>query len=428
MKSSVPEIRQLCDTSDVVFLQETWLASDELHLLASLDDRFYGQGVSAMDAGNKLLRGRPHGGLGILWRKTLVGCKIINLPNPRIMSMHIDNIQNSMKIFNVYMPCDHTDNRDECLEILSYLNTAVEESDAPYIAMIGDFNANIQTGANTLFGKELKRFCREELMSISDSIFCPSNSFTFYSEAHQSVSWLDHCVCNVNMHAAVKKISILYDYVTSDHMPLLISLDISKATIALDDNDKRSSVKKIKWNKLSRNEISQYQAMTEQHLDKVKLDHDLILCDSIDCQDQDHLQSIDTMYNAVINALKTSSDAFNRQSTGYKQYNVIPGWNDVCKEVHSNARDAFLLWTQNGRPRSGYLLRNMQVTRATFKQVLRRCRASKTRAHADSLARKLLLKDTKSFWTEIKKLSAKGTTPIASTINEITGTEAIAEL
>ena len=208
-------------------------------------------------------------------------------------------------------------------------------------------------------------------MSISDSIFCPSNSFTFYSEAHQSVSWLDHCVCNVNMHAAVKKISILYDYVTSDHMPLLISLDISKATIALDDNDKRSSVKKIKWNKLSGNEISQYQAMTEQHLDKVKLDHDLILCDSIDYQDQDHLQSIDTMYNAVVNALKTSSDDFNRQSTGYKQYNVIPGWNDICKEVHSNARDAFLLWTQNGRPRSGYLLRNMQVTRATFKQSVR---------------------------------------------------------
>ena len=126
------------------------------------------------------------------------------------------------------MPCDHTDNRDEFLEILSYLNTAVEESDASHTAMIGDFNANIQIGASTLFGKELKRFCREKLMSISDSIFCPSNSFTFYSEAHQGVSWLDHCVCNVNMHAAVKKISILYDYVTSDHMPLLISLDISK--------------------------------------------------------------------------------------------------------------------------------------------------------------------------------------------------------
>ena len=69
--------------------------------------------------------------------------------------------------------------------------------------------------------------------------------------------------------------------------------------------------KKIKWNKLSGKEISQYQAMTERHLVKFKLHHNLILCDSINCQDQDHLQSIDTMYNAVVNALKTSSDDFN---------------------------------------------------------------------------------------------------------------------
>ena len=64
----------------------------------------------------------------------------MNLPNPRIMSMHIDNVQNSMKIFNVYMTCDHTGNRDGFLEILSYLSTAMEESESPHLAMTGDFN------------------------------------------------------------------------------------------------------------------------------------------------------------------------------------------------------------------------------------------------------------------------------------------------
>ena len=63
-----------------------------------------------------------------------------------------------------------------------------------------------------------------------------------------------------------------------------------------------------------------------------------------------------------------------------------------------------------------------------LKQVLRRCRASESKAHADSLEKKLLLKDTESFWTEIKRLSGKGTTPIASIINKTTGTKAIAEL
>ena len=202
-------------------------------------------------------------------------------------------------------------------------------------------------------------------------------------------------------------------------MPFLISLDLSKATIALDDSDKVSSVKKINWNKLSGNEFSQYRTMTEWHLDKVKLDRDFIRCDNINCHNQDHLQSIDTMYDAVVNTLKTSSDDFNWQSIG---------WSDDCKGVHTNARNAFLFWAHNGHPRSGPLLWNMQVTYATFKQVLRRCRASESKAHADSLAKKFLLKDTESFWTEIKRLSGKGTTPIASIINKTTGTKAIAEL
>ena len=46
------------------------------------------------------------------------------------------------------------------------------------LCMMGDFNANLKLGTNTLFGDELKRFCNEELLTISDSIFCDPNSFT----------------------------------------------------------------------------------------------------------------------------------------------------------------------------------------------------------------------------------------------------------
>ena len=37
------------------------------------------------------------------------------------------------------------------------------------------------------------------------------------------------------------------------------------------------------------------------------------------------------------------------------------------------------------------------------------------------------MKDTKSFWAEIKQLNGKGSTPIASTIDKSTGPKAIAE-
>ena len=345
-----------------IFLQETWLASDELPLLASLDDRFYGQGVSAMDAGDSVLCGRPHGGLGILWRKSMKGCIVSSLPNPRILSIQIDTEQHCMNIFNVYMPCDNPDNHDEFLELLSHLSTAVEESEALHIAMIGDFNANISPGTHTLFGNELRRFCIEESLTISDDKLCPPSTFTFFSEAHQSVSWLDHCVCNANLHSAVKDISVLYDYITSDHMPVLLTFDLGKATIDLDRTDEELSVRKIKWNKLSKEDLYQYHELTEHPLNGVRLNHELLLCDDTNCQFQAHQHSVDAMYNSIIQALKISGKEFTQERECSKRYNIIPGWNEYCREVHSNARDAFITWAMNGRPRSGPLHRNMQIT------------------------------------------------------------------
>ena len=55
LKTSVPEIRKLCDSNDIVLLQETWLTNDELHMIATLDDRFYGQGISFIDSGAQVL-------------------------------------------------------------------------------------------------------------------------------------------------------------------------------------------------------------------------------------------------------------------------------------------------------------------------------------------------------------------------------------
>ena len=76
LKSSVPYISTLCDNNDIVFLQETWLAVDELVLLKQIHPDFtgYQYGVSAMDMSDGILKGRPHGGLGILYRKKFSKC------------------------------------------------------------------------------------------------------------------------------------------------------------------------------------------------------------------------------------------------------------------------------------------------------------------------------------------------------------------
>ncbi len=99
----------------------------------------------------------------------------------------------------------------------------------------------------------------------------------------------------------------------------------------------------------------------------------------------------------------------------------IPGWNDYCKEAHSLARDSFLYWRSNGSPRTGPLFTGMKTTRAQFKRVLRRCHANKSRAVADSLAKKLLLKDTKTFWSGVKEVRGNNIKVQATVIDGVTG-------
>ena len=72
VKSLVDEIRILCNSHDVVLLQETWLSSTILNVLADIDNIFYSTCISSMDTSTKLFKGRPFGGLGILWGKKLL--------------------------------------------------------------------------------------------------------------------------------------------------------------------------------------------------------------------------------------------------------------------------------------------------------------------------------------------------------------------
>ena len=108
--------------------------------------------------------------------------------------------------------------------------------------------------------------------------------------------------------------------------------------------------------------------------------------------------------------------------------NQILGWNDVCKEVHANAREAFLTWTANGKPKQGPIFNTMKRSRASFKYVLRQCKANECKAKADKVAMKFMHKDSKSFWKEIKKLNGNDKNVIASTVNGVSGNSNIANM
>ena len=63
------KVTLLANKVDLLLLQETWLHQNELSELSSMSDEYLSCGVSGF-SGKDILRGRPYGGVGILWHKS----------------------------------------------------------------------------------------------------------------------------------------------------------------------------------------------------------------------------------------------------------------------------------------------------------------------------------------------------------------------
>ena len=97
----------MCIEHNIIFLQETWLSNDELSILKCLHADFYADGVSAMDNTSGILIGRPFGGIGILWRKSIGACIQVHKYNTRVMGIEFDNGNRKLLAVNIYVrPAD----------------------------------------------------------------------------------------------------------------------------------------------------------------------------------------------------------------------------------------------------------------------------------------------------------------------------------
>ena len=91
MKTSTDTINKLSNESQVVLLQEHWLYPDELSFISQSNPNFSGFGLSSMCLDDKLITGRPYGGVGIfLWQKSFSqSTKIIKFKDSRILGLEV---------------------------------------------------------------------------------------------------------------------------------------------------------------------------------------------------------------------------------------------------------------------------------------------------------------------------------------------------
>ena len=146
--------------------------------------------------------------------------------------------------------------------------------------------------------------------------------------------------------------------------------------------------------------------LTNMLLGRIDLNKDAFTCCELNCNNVEHQHEIYCAYSQIIHALHGAGT----KCIGVakcKQNWVIPGWIDHVAELHLNARDWYLIWRNNSKPRHGLEYEDMKLSRARFKLALRECRGNEELMKADAMANKLKHNDSAGFWNEVHTHNCK---------------------
>ena len=347
IKSSSETIQQqLCAQNDLILIQESWLYPDELSYVSNLCEEFSSFSLSSMSAENKLIRGRPHGGISIMWRKTLSrGVKIIRYDDERILGIELKTSDFIILILCIYMPYECNELYDDFCFYLDKVKCIIESANTPYVFAMGDFNADIKS--SSIFGSELIEFCNMNDLSFIDKSMLLSDTFTYVSQSHSTTSWLDHCITTRAGKSIVTKMDIVDNIVCSDHLPLCMEIKCDIMPICNSTFTKESR-DVCKWNLAGEKEKLMYKSYTNELFSHINIPVDALLCTNVHCKE--HISDIDYFYTCIINCIQSAEkECIPFESLG-KSFHIVPGWNEYVKDRHAVARDAFWLWNLYGRP------------------------------------------------------------------------------
>ena len=111
----------------VLMLQETWLLPNDTQRLLSIHPDYLGSGISSV-SNDEVPRGRPYGGLGFLWNKSIAAnVRAIKTSSDRVYALRIKLQDYTALLINVYFPVDRKNVTEvsppfeECLQTIESL-------------------------------------------------------------------------------------------------------------------------------------------------------------------------------------------------------------------------------------------------------------------------------------------------------------------
>ena len=344
IKNSIQDICDLCNSYDLIFLQEIWLFQHELPLLSNICSDFEGFGTTAMDISNGIMSGRPYGGVAVLVRKSIrKECQVHTFDDSRLLGITVNTSDMPCYFLNVYMPYQCDDNYDLFVEYIGKISSIIEESVTSNLIVLGDFNAAV----DTVFESELLEMCKSHQLVVSDyaAFGRDSGQYTYVSDAHCTTSWLDHVLCSQDLQRKLRLINVLDKLPSSDHLPLSVIIDVQVQSVPSVSTICPSPRAKViyNWTKADTTDVNNYCMQTYNNFTKICIPP-AIKCTNINCKSLEHRHEIDLFYSQICEALHCSSlDSIPSSKSNDCRSYIVPGFNDYVKDLHSVARSDYVV-------------------------------------------------------------------------------------
>ena len=197
-KSYLPTI---CESHDLVLVQEHWLLPNDLDILNSIHCDFIQLSSSAMmdSVCRSVLRGRPHGGVGILVRNNLF--KIFKnvkclAKRERFIAISVFDIV----IINLYLPVCKSDDRYK--DELTFIFEHIANSCCNKVVLGGDFNFELCDN-NTGFKILSNYISKLGLMPCDDMMLSYNDAVTYSHTRTLKGSFIDHFCVSSKMWTSV---------------------------------------------------------------------------------------------------------------------------------------------------------------------------------------------------------------------------------
>jgi len=216
-------LNDLCNFCDIIMLQEHWLLPHDLARINNFCNNFIGLSSSAMDHAIScgVLRGRPHGGIGILVNKRLASCLRCILLDERIIIISIG----SMLLVNLYLPTLNSADayKETVTDILAKIENVIASQKNMNVVIGGDFNFDFTT--NSCGQKLFSDFMLNCNLKVCDNIIANSVNYTYEHTTNNCTSFIDHFLVSKVVFDCILSGDILDSGANlSDHLPIVLKL------------------------------------------------------------------------------------------------------------------------------------------------------------------------------------------------------------